>query len=109
MLNVIMLFLIFSHIYNVKMSDVHFNVAKVSNNEVNICRSNPYEQKAPASDCSEHSVSNGFFYFQPKLTPVRDGFLYMDICYMHSAQVQCSAPGVVMPSHDTIHLKSGKV
>ena len=45
-----------------------FNVAKVSKNEVNICTSNPCDQKAPASDCSECSVSNVHLYFQPELT-----------------------------------------
>jgi len=53
------------------------NVTKVSNNEVNVCRSNPCEQKALASEWSEHSVSNSFFYFQPELTLAHGGFLYM--------------------------------
>ena len=55
------------------------NVAKVSNNEVNVYRSNPCEQKAQASDGSECSVSNSFFYFQPEPTSACDGFLYMVI------------------------------
>lgn len=30
------------------------NVAKISNDEVNVCKSDPREQKAQASDCSEY-------------------------------------------------------
>ena len=80
-----MLFLTFNHIYNVTMSDVVLKVASVSNNEVNVCRGNPCEQKSQASDCSEHSVSNSFFYFQPEPTSTHDGFLCMIICSTHSA------------------------
>ena len=43
-----MLFLIFSHINNMIMLDV----AKVSNNEVNICRSSTCEQKVQT--CFQH-------------------------------------------------------
>ena len=106
-----MLFLIFRHIY--KMSQYWMfmlKVADVSNNEVNVCSSNPCEQKAAASDCSECSVSNSFFYFQPEPTSTHDGFLYMVICSTHSAQVHCSAflklwhfyIVVVTLSHDSI-------
>lgn len=37
------------------------NVAKSSNNEVNVCKSNPCKQKPLISDCSEHSAFNSFF------------------------------------------------
>ena len=63
---------------------------KCQNND-NVHRNNPCEQKAPASDCSEHSVSNGFYYSQPELMSVCDGFLYMDICYVHLLPAGCSA------------------
>ena len=80
-----MLFL-FSDIYIMLQCQIFMlKVADVSNNKVNVCSSNPCEQKAAASGCSERSVSNVFFYFQPELTSVCDGFLYMDICYVHSA------------------------
>lgn len=62
-----MLFLMFSHIMYIVLQFRMFilNMVKVSNNEVNICRSDPCEQKAQASDCSEHLVSNVFFYLTP--------------------------------------------
>lgn len=37
------------------------NASKVSVNEVNIYKSNPWEQKPQAPDRSEYSVSNSFF------------------------------------------------
>ena len=56
---------------------IMLKVADVSNNEINVCSSNPCEQKA--------QVFNVFFDFQPELMSVCDGFLHMDICYVHSA------------------------
>lgn len=52
---------------------VILNIAKVSNNELNACRNNPCEERAPASDCCERSVSNSFFLFQPELKSACDG------------------------------------
>ena len=61
------------------------NVAKVSNNEVNVCKSNPCEQKAQVSDCSEHQVFKGFFLILHQLTSARRGCLNMVICSSHSS------------------------
>ena len=48
------------------------------------------EQLAPASDRFKCSVSNSFFYFQPKLMSACDRFLYMVIWSTQSVQVHAT-------------------
>ena len=55
------------------------NIAKMSNNEVNIRKSNPCEQKAPAF----RLPSIIFFYFQTELMSEHDRFLYIRVGKMY--------------------------
>lgn len=68
-----MVFPIFCH---VRKSDVHINVAKASHNRVNVCKTNPCEEKPQISDLSEHSASNIFLYSWLELTSISARFLY---------------------------------
>lgn len=55
-------------------------MAKASNNEVHVCKSNPCEQKP-------HSATKSFFYSRLELTSTCAGFLYMVICSRHITAV----------------------
>lgn len=58
------------------------------------------KKKKRASDCSEHSVCDSFFYFKTELMSTCDGFLYMVICSEHSVHFSIVLV-VATPSHDS--------
>lgn len=62
-----------------------FNVAKVSNNKVNICRGNICEQILQASVCTKRSNSfQQFFYSCDSVMSQCARFPYMVICFRHA-------------------------
>lgn len=64
------------------MLEVHIKVAKVSNNEVNVCRSYNCEQTHWLQTALNTQIQ--LFYFQPELMSSCDRFLYMFTCSTRS-------------------------
>ena len=80
----LLIFSLFSFTYIVIIPDVHIEVAKFKDNELNVSENNPCEIKADTSDYSERKVSSGHFYFRDRLISAHYTFLYMVICFEHS-------------------------
>ncbi len=64
-------------VLNMVQIHVHFKMTKILNNEVNLCKSNPCEQKALVSDCCEHKVTSVFFYFHHDLMTFCPQLVYL--------------------------------
>lgn len=67
--------------YNVRVSEFMFNVAKVSDNEVNVCKHNPCDIPVyfPASETRWHQLVVGFYIWSSAPDTLLQVFALFDL------------------------------